>query len=73
MRSDIQQDPVEQLGSLETELHSTAGDLVKLKPQRVNKYSSAFQENPLEYPRSIPSGGSYACRRWKAIKAGIGE
>ena len=65
MRSDIQQDPVEQLGSLETELHNTAGDLVKLKPQRANKYSSLFQENPPELPHTILSLGSYACRRWK--------
>lgn len=65
MRSDIQQDPVEQLGSLETELHSTAGDLVKLKPRGANKYSSIFKGNPLELPHSIPSLGSYTCRRWK--------
>lgn len=66
MRSDIQQDPVEQLGSLETELHSTAGDLVKLKPQRANKYSALFQKDSPELPHTILSLGSNAGRHWKS-------
>lgn len=67
MRSDIQQDPVEQLGSLETELHSPAGDLMKLKPQRANKYPALFQEDPPELPHTILSLGSNAGRHWKGL------
>lgn len=74
MRSDIQQDPVEQLGSLETELHTTAGDSVKLQPQRANKYPALFQDDGPELPDTILSlWGAMLVGTGKAIKAVVGQ
>lgn len=64
MRSDIQQDPVEQLGSLEIIAAWYSRGLSEINITE-SKYSSLFQENPPELPHTIPFLGRYACRCWK--------